>query len=75
MYENNIKNHFVEYVNVVWKKKFIVRKIRKLNITKKEKNAKINKLCNQLRKIKNNLLNVKTTQYKSHISYHPLINQ
>ena len=45
MYENNIKNHFVEYVeryvNVVWKKKFIVSKIRKQNITKKEKDAKI----------------------------------
>ena len=79
MYENNIKNHFVEYVeryvNVIWKKKFIVSKIRKLNITKKEKDAKINKLCNQLRKIKNDLLNVETTQYKSHISYHSWINQ
>jgi hypothetical protein len=79
MYENNIKNHFVEYVeryvNVVWKKKFIISKIRKLNITKKEKDAKINKLCNQLRKIKNDLLNVETTQYKSHISYHSWINQ
>ena len=79
MYENNIKNHFVEYVeryvNVVWKKKFIVSKIRKMNITKKEKDAKINKLCNQLRKIKNDLLNVETTQYKSHNSYHTWINQ
>ena len=79
MYENNIKNHFVEYVeryvNVVWKKNFIVSKIRKQNITKKEKDAKINKLCNQLRKIKNDLLNVETTQYKSHNSYHTWVNQ
>jgi len=79
MYENNIKLHFVEYVeryvNVVWKKKFIVSKIRKQNITKKEKDAKINKLCNQLRKIKNDLLNVETTQYKSHNSYHTWVNQ
>ena len=79
MYENNIKNHFVEYVeryvNVVWKKKFIVSKIRKMNITKKEKDVKINKLCYQLRKIKNDILNVETTQYKSHISYHTWINQ
>jgi hypothetical protein len=41
MYENNIKLHYVEYieryVNVVWKKKFIVSKIRKLNITQKAK--------------------------------------
>jgi len=79
MYENNIKNHFVEYVeryvNVVWKKKFIISKIRKLNITKKEKDAKINKLCNQLRKIKNDLLNIETIQYKSHNSYHTWIYQ
>ena len=41
MYENNIKLHYVEYVeryvNVVWKKKFIMNKIRKLNITQKAK--------------------------------------
>ena len=41
MYENNIKLHYViyveRYVNVVWKKKFIVNKIRKLNITQKAK--------------------------------------
>ncbi len=79
MYENNIKLHFVEYieryVNVVWKKTFIISKIRKMNITKKEKDEKINKLCNQLRKIKNDLLNIESTQYKSHISYHAWINQ
>ena len=41
MYENNIQLHYVEYVeryvNVVWKKKFIVNRIRKLNITQKAK--------------------------------------
>ena len=56
MYENNIKFHYVEYVeryvNVVWKKKFIVSKIRKLNITQKEKEQRVNNLCSQLRKIK-----------------------
>ena len=33
MYENNIKLHYVEYVeryvNVIWKKKFKINKIRK----------------------------------------------
>ena len=56
MYENNIKLHYVEYVeryvNVVWKKKFIMNKIRKLNITQKAKEQRVNNLCNQLRKIK-----------------------
>jgi len=82
MYENNIKLHFVEYVeryvNVVWKKKFLVSKIRKMNISKKEKDGRINKLCNQLRKIKNDLLNVTEgtqTAHKSHPSYHKWITE
>ena len=79
MYENNIKLHFVEYVeryvNVVWKKKLLVSKIRKMTISKKEKDNRINKLCNQLRKIKNDLLNVETTAYKSHPSYHKWITE
>jgi transposase len=79
MYENNIKIHYVEYVeryvNVVWKKKFLISKIRKLNFTKKEKDTRINNLCNQLRKIKNDLLNTDTTKYTSHSMYHLWITQ
>ena len=79
MYENNIKLHYVEYleryVNVVWKKKFIVSKIRKLNITQKAKEQRVNNLCNQLRKIKTDLLNIENINYKSHSMYHKWINQ
>lgn len=79
MYENNIKFHYVEYVeryvNVVWKKKFIVSKIRKMNITQKAKEQRVNNLCSQLRKIKTDLLNVTETNYKSHTMYHTWINQ
>ena len=79
MYENNIKLHYVEYVeryvNVVWKKKFIMNKIKKLNITQKAKEQRVNNLCNQLRKIKNDLLNVENNTYKSHTMYHKWINQ
>jgi len=79
MYENNIKFHYVEYVeryvNVFWKKKFIVSKIRKMNITQKEKEQRVNNLCSQLRKIKTDLLNVEKTKYKSHTIYHSWINQ
>jgi len=79
MYENNIKFHYVEYVeryvNVVWKKKFIINKIRKLNITQKEKEQRVNQLCSQLRKIKTDLLNIENTNYKSHTMYHQWINQ
>lgn len=79
MYENNIKFHYVEYVeryvNVVWKKKFIVNKIKKMNITQKEKEQRVNNLCSQLRKIKTDLLNTETTNYKSNFAYHKWINQ
>jgi hypothetical protein len=79
MYENNIKLHYVEYVeryvNVVWKKKFIVNRIRKLNITQKAKEQRVNNLCNQLRKIKTDLLNIENINYKSHPMYHKWINQ
>ena len=81
MYENNIKFHYVEYVeryvNVVWKKNFIVNKIRKMNITQKEKEQRVNNLCSQLRKIKTDLLNVTegSKNYKSHTMYHTWINQ
>ena len=77
MYENNIKQHYIEYieryVNVAWKKKFIIDKIRKLNIIRKEKNDRINKLCSELRKIKNDLLNIDTDKYKSKNYYHQWI--
>ena len=33
------------------------------------------RLCNQLRNIKSDLLNVETTNYKSHSAYHEWINQ
>ena len=62
MYENNIKQHYVEYVeryvNVIWKKKQLIEIIRKQLIPQKEKERKVNHLCNQLRKIKSDLLNV-----------------
>ena len=78
MYKNNIQLHYVEYVerfvNVYWKKKYIINKIRRLSFTKKEKDNRINKLCSQLRKIKNDILNVETYEYKSHHMYHSWIN-
>jgi hypothetical protein len=79
MYENNIKFHYIEYVeryvNVLWKKKLIVCKIRKLNITQKEKEQRVSNLCSQLRKIKTDLLNVENKNYKSHSIYHTWINE
>lgn len=80
IYENNIKAHFVEYVeryvNVVWKKKFLTKKIKyKLHLTKRERDTKIRKLTNELRKIKNDILNVENDHFTSHTSYHSWIRQ
>lgn len=79
MYENNIQLHYVEYVeryvNVVWKKKIIIDKIRKLGKTKMERDARIRTLCADLRKIKNDLLNVDDKPYQSNHHYHKWITQ
>jgi len=80
MYENNIQLHYVDYVerfvNVVWKKKMLVEKIRKIFPTKKEKEARIRQLEKELRKIKNDLLNVDNNiEYTSQPHYHNWITQ
>jgi len=77
MYENNIQLHYVEYVeryvNVVWKKKMIVNKISKLGKTQKEREARVRNLCAELRKIKNDLLNVDGKPHQSNNYYHKWI--
>jgi hypothetical protein len=77
MYDNNIQLHYVEYVeryvNVVWKKKMIVNKIRKLGKTQKEREARVRNLCTELRKIKKDLLNVDGKPYQSNHHYHKWI--
>jgi len=77
MYENNIQLHYVEYieryVNVVWKKKMIMDKIRKLGKTHKERETRVRNLCAELRKIKNDLLNVDGKPYQSNHHYHKWI--
>jgi hypothetical protein len=78
MYENNIQLHYVNYVeryvNVVWKKKMMIDKIRKIFPTKKEKEARIRQLEKELRKIKNDLLNVDNNiEYTSLPHYHKWI--
>ena len=77
MYENNIQLHYVEYieryVNIVWKKKMIMDKIRKLGKTHKERETRVRNLCTELRKIKNDLLNVGGKPYQSNHHYHKWI--
>ena len=79
MYENNIQLHYVDYVerfvNVVWKKKMITDKIRKLCKTNAERESRIRSLCSELRKIKNDLLTVEKTAYTSKSYYHSWITE
>jgi transposase len=72
--------HYVDYVeslvNVDWKKKMIIEKIRKIFPTKKEKDTRIRNLERELRKIKNDLLNVDSkVEYTSKSYYHNWITQ
>ena len=56
MYENNIKLHYIEYVeryiNVVWKKKDTIRQIKEEHTDTSIQTNLINEFCRQLRKLK-----------------------
>ena len=78
MYENNIKQHFVEYVerfvNVSWRKKELVTIIKKHKKTVRPQQEATNKLCRQLCRVKNDLL--RPDQAKtSHTLYHAWIDE
>ena len=80
MFENNIKLHFTEYVgryvNTMWKKKFLIKKIRKMAKTKEERNKRIRNLCNELKKIKQDLLDIGCqAKYRSKNFYHDWIDE
>jgi len=79
MYENNIKQHYIDYVeryvNVAWKQKFMTNQIRKVKKTKKDREAGVRNLNTQLRKIKNDLLNIENNEYKSKFYYHQWIQE
>jgi hypothetical protein len=73
MYENNIKLHYVEYieryVNIVWKKKETIIKIKEDNKNEEKQKELVNEFCRQLRKIKTDILEI-STEYKSEAKYH-----
>lgn len=77
IYETNITQRFVMYVerfvNVVWKKKELIEIIKKLKKTKAEKQALMNNLCSELRKIKNDILHPLAPK-TSKTYYHQWIN-
>jgi hypothetical protein len=82
MYENNIKLHYVEYieryVNIVWKKKDTITKIKEENKEGEKQKELVNEFCRQLRKIKTDILlhsSEITTEYKSDVKYHNWIKE
>ena len=78
MYENNIKLHYVEYierfVNIIWKKKETIVKIKEENKEEDKQKELVNEFCRQLRKIKNDILEI-SSEYKSDIKYHNWIKE
>jgi hypothetical protein len=72
MYETNVKQRFVEYVerfvNVSWEKKAMVAIIKKQRTTTARRRAATNALCTQLRRIKTDLLNHDSVK-KAHPMY------
>ena len=78
MYENNIKLHYVEYieryVNIVWKKKETIVKIKEENKEEDKQKELVNEFCRQLRKIKTDILEI-TSEYKSDVKYHNWIKE
>jgi hypothetical protein len=78
MYETNIKQHFVEYVerfvNVSWEKKALVAIIKKHKTTTARRQAATNALCAQLRRIKTDLLSPDQPK-RAHRMYHAWIDE
>ena len=78
MYENNIKLHYVEYieryVNIFWKKKETITKIKEANKDEEKQKELVNEFCRQLRKIKTDILE-QVNEYKSDVKYHNWIKE
>jgi len=78
MYENNIKLHYVEYVeryvNIVWKKKENIIKIKEENNDEEKQKELVNEFCRQLRKMKTDILEV-SKEYTSDVKYHNWIKE
>ena len=78
MYENNIKLHYVEYieryVNIIWKKKETIAKIKEENKDEEKQKELVNEFCRQLRKIKIDILEP-INEYKSDVKYHNWIKE
>ena len=79
MYENNIKQHYVEYVerfvNVFLKKNETVEKISKEKISENQKDIKIKEFMSELRKVKKDFLDVDNKYFQSDKKYRDWIKE
>jgi transposase len=77
VYENNIKNHFYDYVrrfvNNFFNKKEVLTQIRAEKIKKADKDKKIKNICSKINTFTNDLLNIQDENFKSNNHYHPMI--
>eukprot|EP00835_Amoeboradix_gromovi_P000151 NODE_5_length_49639_cov_0.484336.p13 type:complete len:322 gc:universal NODE_5_length_49639_cov_0.484336:40963-39998(-) len=78
MYENNIKAHFVEYVerfvNVAWDKKDALMEIKNSDASSNQKQSMMSALCTQLRNMKTDLLSP-SEEKTSDVMYHSWIDK
>ena len=78
MYKNNIKLHYIEYierfVNIVWKKKETILKIKEENKDEEKQKELVNEFCRQLRKIKNDILQ-QSSEITADVKYHNWIKE
>jgi hypothetical protein len=78
MYENNIKLHYVEYVerfvNFSFKKKEIISQIKLDNPDKETQKKLVQEFCRELRKVKKDILNP-LSEFSSKPKYHTWISQ
>ena len=76
IYETNIKQHYIEYieryVNVELEKDKVIEEI-KFTYKSNERKKEVEKFCRELRKIKEDLLNIETDKLKSNEKYHQWI--
>lgn len=77
MYENNIKQHYITYIgrfiNVILKKDDTIKKYKENITDTTEQQTAINAFTYQLRKIKNDIINITNDPFTSNLEYHNII--
>lgn len=80
MYENNIKLHYIKYldrfIDTFFEKKTDIEKIRNLDISQEDKKLKYKEIYQRIKYFKDDILNLENlSDFKSKKMYHKLIEQ